>query len=550
MIYNAQKEQERFEASRKEITKDDGQLLYAGSLLHYAAKKYGERIALIYQDEQISFMSLYMQACAFARVLKKQGVMRADRVLICIENSPAFYVAYFAAWQLGAVVVPVNTFLKEHELAHIIADAAPRVICTSSDRVELFKDSTIPVLTDFGAQNPNSRQNQNSSTNPNSEYSDQNSGQHLNSEHATPHSAVLLEAPVTQDQEALCALLYTSGTTGVPKGVMLSSRAIVSNMLQVGARLYDVVKEGQRIFAVLPLFHVFAQNTAVWTPMLMGCTIILVHKIERRLVLDGLRHKPTFFLGVPALYGMLCLLKTAPLESVDYFISGGDGLPDKIRGAFALIYRRKICSGYGLTETAPVISVDLSVDTGLTGNVGRPLVGIRCSVRDEHGRELPVGAQGELWVAGPNIMSGYYHEQAMTDSVFVQEPGAKFFKTGDTVYFDTEGNIIITGRIKDLIINKGFNVYPPEIENVILSHPNVVGVGVVGEPDPEVGEVPVAFVQLRTVQPGIEQDLRNLCLQRLASYKVPKTFICSVESLPVTATGKVDKKILRARLKK
>jgi long-chain acyl-CoA synthetase len=531
VIYNAQKEQERFESARREVTKDDGQVLYAGSLLHYAAKKYGERIALIYQNEQISFMRLYMHASAFAHELKKHGVTRADRVLICIENSPAFYVAYFATWQLGAVVVPVNTFLKEHELAHIIADATPRVICTSHDRAELFKASPVPVLTDLSIQSTEFGLTQNSG------------------ERAAQNTAVLLEAPVTQDPEALCALLYTSGTTGVPKGVMLSSRAIVANMLQVEARLYDVIGEGQRIFAVLPLFHVFAQNTAVWTPMLTGCTVILVHKIDRRLIMDNLRHKPTFFLGVPALYGMLCLLKTAPLDSVDYFISGGDGLPDKIRGAFALIYRRKICSGYGLTETAPVIAVDLSVDTGFTSNVGRPLVGVRCSVRDEQGREVAQGNPGELWVAGPNIMSGYYHEQAMTDQVMVQEGENLFFKTGDTVYVDNEGNIIITGRIKDLIINKGFNVYPPEIENVILSHPNVIGVGVVGQQDAEVGEVPVAFVQVRAPQPGIEQELRELCLSRLASYKVPKTFICSPESLPVTATGKVDKKILRARIK-
>lgn len=518
MKYDEHKERELFELVKKGIT-FDGNLLYAGSMLHYAARMFGDTTTLIFQDERISFIELYQRACIGAHLLKELGVVRGDRVMICFENSPDFYAAYFAAWQTGAVVVPINTFLKEHEIRHIVTDAQPKVICTSSDRELLFKEFGISLLT----------------------------GIDMSLENALVKKFILKELfsvePIVQNQDAVCALLYTSGTTGVPKGVMLSSRAIVTNVAQVIARLSQVINAGERIFAVLPLFHVFAQNTCVWAPMLTGCTVILVPKIDRRLVVDALKHKPTFFLGVPALYGMLCLLRNAPLDSVKYFISGGDALPDKIRGGFALLYRRKICNGYGLTETAPVISVDLEVYTAPTGNVGKPLMDVVCAVRDEHGTNLSPGEIGELWIAGPHLMLGYYHEPEITKKVLVDG----FFRTGDLGYINDRGAIVITGRLKDLIIHKGFNIYPQEIENVLLSHANVIGAGVVGVLDNDGGEVPVAFVQMRASDPLQEKELRTLCVQRLAAYKVPRSFICSVESLPTTATGKVDKKVLRSR---
>lgn len=487
----------------------DGKQLYAGCLLQYAARTFGDTIALIYENQTLSFVQLYHQACAITRVLKERGVKKGDRVLLCFENSPDFYTFYFGAWQAGAVVVPVNTFLKEHELKFIVDDAEPVIICTTQERKSLFEGARAGIVMPGDI-----------------EY------------HKTKGVCEIPEL----ERDDVCALLYTSGTTGVPKGVMLSSRAIVTNVLQVATRLHRVIGVGERIFAALPLFHVFAQNTCVWAPMLMGCTVILVHKIDRRLILNALQHEPTFFLGVPALYGMLCMLKTAPLDSVKYFISGGDALPDKIRSMFALLYRRKIGNGYGLTETAPVVSVDLNAYTGPAGNVGRPLIDVTCEVRDEQGQALRQGGVGELWVSGPHIMNGYYHEPALTDQVLVNG----FFRTGDLGYCDDRGTIVITGRVKDLIIHKGFNIYPQEIENILLTHANVIGVGVVGVIDEDGGEIPLAFVQLRVAQPSIEAELRLLCANRLAAYKIPRRFICSTDALPMTATGKVDKKALRA----
>ncbi len=511
-----QKEQAVFNRAYIDVSKDDV-LMYAGNLLQRAARLYANLPALIYQDSTITYKELYHYACRLSVTLKERGVKPRDRVLILIENSPLFYIAYYGAWQIGAVVVPLNTFLKEAELTHIIQDAAPVCILTSSEYIPLFEQinsmSLPPILTESDIQP--------------SQVAD---------------ATCLLDQTVELGHDEMAALLYTSGTTGFPKGVMLSSKNVMTSLLQGFARLH--ISEGHRVFGVLPLFHAFAQGACIWGALFKGATVILVPKIERRHILAALKHQPTIFLGVPALYGLMCLMKNAPLDSVEYFVSGGDALSDKIRAYFALLYRRKICNGYGLTETSPTLSVTMEDEAMLTSTIGLPLVGVSCSIRDEQGKEVASGDIGELWVRGDNIMIGYYNAPEATSKVL--QDG--WFNTGDLVYIDEKGRLVISGRTKDLIINKGLNIYPQEIENVILSHPSVFQVGVVGKHDEQQGEVPVAFVQLRKDEPNMEQVLRKLCLDHLASYKVPKSFICSTEPLLATATGKIDKKVLRKRL--
>jgi len=492
----------------------DGKLMFAGRLLQRAVQFHGETTALIYNDKHITYKKLYALASALsAKIIKNHGLQPRDRAIICFENSPEFYIAYFALWQAGAIVAPVNTFLKEKELGHIIADAQPAIIMTSSDRIELFQKIGValpPIVTELDMDD-------------------------------VDESVEVVDTIVDLEPEELTALLYTSGTTGLPKGVMLSSKNIMTNVLQIASILGKPSDE--RILGVLPLFHSFAQNTCVWASIFYGITIILVPKIDRRYILEGLQHKPTIFLGVPALYGLICLMKTAPVNSVRLFVSGGDALPDKIRAAFGLIYRRKLVNGYGLTETSPVISVNLDDETVPASNVGRPLVGIACAIRDEHGVDVAQGAIGVLWVKGDNVMLGYYHAPEATDQIIKDG----WLNTGDLAYIDSHGRIVITGREKDLIIHKGFNIYPQEIENVILSYPNAIRVGVIGRVD-EDGEVPIAFVQLRSAEDNAERNIKKLCAQHLAAYKIPRQFFCDTQELPATATGKIDKKILRAQL--
>ncbi len=490
----------------------DGKLMSLGHLLEWAAKRYGGDIAIESLDHKISYDTLYQRACMFGQQLKDQGIKPGDAVLVWLENSIEFYIAYFGVLQIGGIVAPLNVYLTEAELEHIIKDANAQLMVTTNSFMERLDQaqSKVPLL--------------------------------------LVEEVIDLDGPVTmqecaipdKDPDELTLLLYTSGTTGLPKGVMISSSNALTNACQGIAR-QDFPH--CRVLCVLPLFHSFAQYACVWTPLLYGCTVIVVPKVDRRLILKGLAKRPSVFLGVPALYGLLCLMKNAPIGNIELFICGGDALPDKIRSAFALIYNRKIVNGYGLTETSPLISVDLDDMTEFTSCVGRPCVEIDLQIRDEKGTVLPHGAIGQLWVKGPNVMLGYYNAPERTAEVLKDG----WFDTGDLAYINERGKIVISGREKDLIIHKGFNIYPQEIENVILTHPDVMRAAVLGKPD-AAGEVPIAVVQVRAENPKIEAELLKKCKERLAAYKVPRQWIMMRKDPPLTATGKINKKALKKQL--
>lgn len=206
-----------------------------------------------------------------------------------------------------------------------------------------------------------------------------------------------------------------------------------------------------------------------------------------------------------------------------------------------MVYNRKLCSGYGLSETSPVLTGDLDDETMPTNTVGRPVIGVSISIRDDQGQSLPPGKIGVIWVQGENVMLGYYNAPEKTAEVLVNG----WFNTGDLGYINNQGKLVITGREKDVIINKGFKIYPQEVENIIATDSNVIRVGVIGEADQAAGQVPVAYVQVREMrQQGYEQTLKDLCTRNLAAYKVPRQFYITTDNLPITATGKVDKKKL------
>jgi long-chain acyl-CoA synthetase len=504
-------EQKRFERLMQSITKN-GKLMTLGHLLEWASLRYGYRTALICEDQEISYTDLFRRSCMFSERLKAAGVKPGDCVLVWLENSIELYVAYFGALQVGAVVSLLNAYLTERELTHIIADAKAAVLVSEKHFAERLQQVSEQMSVLYKEE------------------------------------AIVLSEPVIErackvydkGADELTVLLYTSGTTGLPKGVMLSSRNALTNAMQGIAR--QEFKQC-RMVCVLPLFHSFAQNTCIWMALLYGCTVIIVPKIERRYILRALEKKPAIFLGVPALYGLLCLMKTAPIGDVELFVAGGDALPDKIRSAFALIYNRHICNGYGLTETSPLISIDLDDIVEQTNCVGVPCIDTAIEIRAEDARVLPTGRIGRLWVKGPQVMLGYYNAPESTAAVLQNQ----WFDTGDLAYINKRGKIVIAGREKDLIINKGFNIYPQEIENVLLGHPDVLRAAVIGKEDPA-GEVPIAVVQVRNEHPSTEAELKKRCREQLAAYKVPKEIKIYRTDLPLTATGKVNKKELKKQL--
>lgn len=500
-------------------------VVFAGHLLAKTCQKSPMRDAVIGKDRTLTYQELFFHALALSEKLKAQGVQPRDRVVLYCENSVEFYVAYWAVWQCAAVLVPVNTYLHEKELAYVLKDADPRLILVS----ELYQANLDKLVQgNYATELPPALVIQQAI----------DWQQTVPSDFVEKSSAVQLPA---LEPDELCLLLYTSGTTGLPKGVMLSSRNVVTNVMQVAARIKMVgLQEGERFFCVLPLFHVFAQNVCVWVPVMTSSSVIIVQKIDRKLILEGLSHKPTLFIGVPALYGLLCLMKTAPLESVKFFVSGADMLPDKIRAAFSMIYGRKIASGYGLTEASPVIAINYENHEEPTDVVGPVLAGISCDIRDDAGASLPQGQTGNLWVKGNNVMLGYYKAPDATALVLRDE----WLCTGDLGRLDHNGNLAIKGRLKDVIIHKGFNIYPAEVENVLLTHPSVFKAAVIGQEEELAGEVPVAFVAIKTKTDRLEKELRDLCMHNLATYKIPRKFVY-LDDLPMNATGKIDKKQLR-----
>jgi long-chain acyl-CoA synthetase len=487
-----------------------GNLIHLGGLLAWAAQRHGDHTALLCQDHQISYRELYERTQMLAKLLQEKGIVPGQTVIIWLENSIEFYSAYFAILQLGAVVAPLNVYLTQRELLHVIADAHAQLIITAHAFQERLVDAHIEIPILF------------------------------------KEDLKLLETPVERTHIApysgsvdeLAVLLYTSGTTGLPKGVALSSRNALINALQgLSRQPLDITRA--TVLCSLPLFHSFTQNACIWAPIIFGATVIVVPKVDRRMIIQGLQHKPDIVLGVPALYGLFCLMKNAPLAEVKLFISGGDALPNKIRAAFALIYNRAICNGYGMTETSPLIAVDMDDMIEPTSCVGRPCIDVAVEIRDGENKPCANGTIGQLWVSGPNIMLGYHNAPQATAEIL--QDG--WLNTGDLAYINERGKIVISGREKDLIKHKGFNIYPQEIENVIMSHQAVIRVGVIGVPDPA-GQVPVAYVQVRHEDPAIEQELKKRCTELLAAYKVPKKFIISRKELPLTGTGKVDKKLL------
>ncbi len=504
-------EQERFDAYWQSLHQD-GTLMFAGKLLERAAKLWPKRIAYICGDTTITYRELFRRACQVSTALRAQGVGVEDNVLLWYENSIEFFIAYYGIWQTGAVVAALNVFLHPKEFEHILKDAQPKVVIISDTLLKKLDESFMSILPG-------------------------------RIEQAFLENCAELPGPSRcdiekKDPDALAVLLYTSGTTGMPKGVMLSSRNLLMNMIQGISCLQ--VSEHDRGYVPVPLFHSLAQNTAVWGTVFMGASCIVIPKIDRRCLLEGLAHKPTVIIAVPALFGIFCLMKTAPLHSVRFFISGGDALPDKIRAGFAQIYRRNICNGYGMTETSPLIAIHVTDEWVSADTVGMPIIGMKCEIRKDE-QDVPQGDVGTLWVQGDNVMLGYYKAPEATKAILKDG----WLNTGDLACIDTEGRLHIVGREKDLISNKGLKIYPQEIENVLLSYPQISMAAVIGVKDGGDEEIPVAFVVLKGKLRDPQKELYQICAQQLAIYKIPRMFIIK-NTLPITAMGKIDKKILRA----
>ena len=491
-----------------------------------AARQYAGRIAVVAGGIELDYRRLDVQSDAFAAALADRGVVKGDRIGLYCMNSPLFVIAYLGIIKAGATVVPINLLINTSEMAFILNDAGAKGLlyhAAFSAQVEVLH--TLLTGLRFAV----------------SLGSDANGG--LNWEEL---SGSLAQTPTIEfnAQEDLAVILYTSGTTGKPKGAMLTHGNLLANVVSVQQAM-QWQPGGDTVLVVLPMFHAFAGTVGLLTPLLCGCTIATLPRFEPELVAKTIEEtRATIFLGVPSMFTVLLRLKperAQALESLRFCISGGAALPVEVLKRFEAQFGKKIYEGDGPTECGPVTCVNPVGGLSKPGTVGLPIPGVEMRVIGEEGVEsLPVGEVGEIAVRGPNVMKGYWNQAEATAEVFRDG----WLLTGDMGTEDEDGFFSIVDRKKDLVIVNGMNVYPRMIEETLYRFPAINEAAVVGEPNDLHGEIPVAYVSLIVGSESTEADIRAYCRENLGRHQVPRK-IHILPELPKNATGKILKRELR-----
>lgn len=472
-----------------------------------AAQANRSRTALIDEDRSWTFGDLAEESDAIATLLREK--VSGDTVGVLLLNSPRYVTTLLGVWKAGKTPVPLNYLLPPQELAYIIRDSGMSALVTSQFFAQavaaikpLFGDKGVILMADAPDFPPKS---------------------------AKPPEASYRDPAL---------YLYTSGTTGKPKGVVLTHRNLAANVescQQAGG--FD---HRDSFLCLLPFFHTYAITGTILLPLLNGSRMVLVDRFQPLKVMKLIEdHAISVFLAIPSMYRVLAHTEgDFDLDSVRFPISGGEPLPVAVAEAFEKRFGVPIFEGYGQTEASPVIS--LNVPSGRkTGTVGRALPGVEVAIWDEQKNPVGVDVIGEIVVRAPSVMEGYYNLPEETSKTITRE----WLHTGDLGKMDAEGFVTITGRKKDLIISAGENIYPREIEEVLAQHPKVKEVAVIGVKDEVRGEVPKAFVIARDGMTVDEKELRHFCRENLAGYKVPRHFAI-VPDLPRTPTGKILKRML------
>ena len=474
----------------------------------------------------LTFGELDARSDRLARVLTSRGLVRGDRLAFCLPNRLAVIDLWLACVKLGVIVVPINVLYKGREIAHIVGDSKPEAVVTTMDRASDFPVSA--TLWDIELLEQEAER-------------EATRGRDHEAELAGIWRAMPPPARVRNDANTPAALVYTSGTTGVAKGAILTHGNFVANALAL-VSAWGITSE-DRYLAALPLFHVHGLGNGVQCWLASGCHMRLVERFERDRALDWFdEYRPTLFFGVPTMYVRLLEADPARARSIGartrLFVSGSAPLPAQVFESFRARYGHVILERYGMTETLMNVSNPLNGERR-AGTVGLPLPMTSVEIRDEQGAVVGDDAVGELWVQGPNVCAGYWRWPEATAQAFRDG----WFRTGDIGARSADGYITLQGRRSDLIISGGFNIYPREIEEFLLTLPGVHEAAVTGESDPVRGEMPVAYL---VCDDGVDMAaLETAVRAELASFKVPRHWF-RVPTLPRTALGKVQKHLLAA----
>ena len=477
-----------------------------------SADRHPRQIAVRDPTRELSWADLVRLARVLRRHVKKQTA--CPRVGIMLPSSIGFAATFYGGLWAERTVIPLNFLLQPAELAGVVADSGIDAIFTIRHFAEVLKPLSVRAV--YLEDLPLKRD-------------------------------MVLErlrfqpAPPAVRADDFAVILYTSGTSGDPKGVCLSQRNLAGNAdgCIAAARLTG----DHRFLGILPLFHTFGLTAMLLVPVALGATVSYVPRFQLAGVVKDVRaQRISVMMCVASMYAAMLRLKSSTKEdwaSVEYAVSGGEALPDAVYRGFRERFDKTLVQGYGLTETSPVVSLDLPWSHRM-GTVGRPIPDVRVQAFDDENAALPEGQTGELCVAGPNVMKGYYNKPTETAAVMSGE----WFKTGDMGVVDADGYITITGRKKELIIVGGENVYPREIETVLDQHPAVAESAVIGEMDSSRGEVVVGFVVPKEGSNVSGIELRDFCRDKLANYKLPRRVIVRSD-LPRGPTGKILKRKLK-----
>ena len=497
-------------------------------LLRTTAQRLGAQTAIHFAGRETSFAAFDAMSDRIAAHLAERGIEPGNKVGLYCPNSDAFAVAYFGILKAGATVVPINLLLTPPEVAWILEDANAKGL--------IWHEAFAPAVAAIRAALPHAIEELwIGAQRPEGVAKDMRGWlDALQSTAPTPQ-------PTIDPREDVAVILYTSGTTGKPKGAMLTHRNLASNTNSV--RLALELDPGNETFlVVLPMFHAFAATVGMLFPLCHGGTIVPLPKFDPSEVARTIEaHQATIFFAVPSMYSVLLRLPdedVARFKSVRFSVSGGAALPIEVLRQFEARFGLPILEGDGPTECSPVTCVNPVHGIRKPGTVGPPIPGVEMKILDDAGNELPHNEIGEICVRGPNVMKGYWKRPEATAESFAGE----WFRTGDLGIEDDDGYFSILDRKKDMIIVNGMNVYPREIEEVLYTHTAIREVAVIGEPHDSHGEIPVAYVVIESEVTSME--LREFLKPQLGRHKIPRRFQF-LEALPKNATGKILKRELR-----
>jgi long-chain acyl-CoA synthetase len=494
-------------------------------LLENTAERIPHYIGLRFEGKNYTFYDLNLLANRMAGGLNAAGLTHGDRCILMMQSCPQFIITYYALAKIGAVIVPVNFLYKSHELSHIFRDSGARAFIG----MEPYLEEPEKVLSDLSGLDIRIA-----------------SGIKEGTGYIPLES---LEGPETytnypaEDDDTL-AILYTSGTTGSPKGAMLTHKNLYTNAMTVAdMREYE---PDDVVIGVLPLYHIFGQTSGLNASIYKGLTFHLFRQFDEKDVIRMIETEAgTLLFAVPTILNRL-LMETDKTgikrSSLRFCVSGGASLPVEVFNKFEKRFKTKIYEGYGLSECSPVCIENPFRGKTKPGSIGIPIPGFKARIVDDSGRDVDMEQVGELIVKGPGVMKGYLNRPEETAKTIIDG----WLHTGDLAQRDKEGYIYIVDRKKDMIIRGGYNVYPREIEEILFEHPDVVEAGVYGIPHEDLGEEVAADVVLKHGAKASKDEIYQFVKEKVAPYKYPR-MINLVDDLPKSHTGKTLKRELKKR---